>query len=217
MKKAIQQAVMGVAVAIALAIPGTSFAQSRGGPRTFVEARHTAVNRLLQVNAPAGSPQATQRDGQVTRILNTMLDLDELSRRALEPYWAERTATEKQEFTGLLRQLIERNYRQNLNQSLAWGVTYEPEQIDDTQGTAVVRTVARSRTDARAAPVTIEYRLHRRGANDWVVYDIVTNGSSLVQTYHDSYTRIIRERGFAELMNRLRTRVRSPATANNPA
>jgi ABC-type transporter MlaC component len=50
-----------------------------------------------------------------------------------------------------------------------------------------------------------------------VVWDLVTNGSSLVQTYHDSYTRIIRERGFAELMNRLRTRVQSQGTTNNPA
>ena len=81
---------------------------------------------------------------------------------------------------------------------------------------AVVRTVARSRTDARAAAVTIEYRMRRNG-NAWVVYDLVTNGSSLVQTYHDSYTRIIRDRGFPELITRLRTRVANLQSGANGA
>lgn len=166
----------------------------------WVQARHAAVNRLL------GTPASEARNGQVARILNGMIDIDELSRRALEPYWAQRTPAEQQEFVGLLRQLIERNYRQNLDNTLSWTVSWEPEQLDDAGADAVVRSTARSRTDARAAPVTIEYRMHRRGS-DWVVYDIVTNHASLVQTYHDSYTRIVREHGFPELIRRMRVRV----------
>jgi ABC-type transporter MlaC component len=62
--------------------------------------------------------------------------------------------------------------------------------------------------------VTIDYRLQRRG-EAWIVYDIVTNGASLVQSYHDAYTRIIRDpsKGFPELLRRLRTRVAQPAAA----
>lgn len=190
----------------ALGLGAAAHAQSRGGPRAWIEARHGAVNRLLGSSAPSGSPAAEQRNAQVSRILNGMLDLDELAQRALEPHWAERTPAERAEFVRLLRQLIERNYRQNLDQTQSFAITYEPEVIDAAAGTAVVRSTARSRTDARAAPVTIEYRMRRRGA-DWVVYDVVTNNSSLVQTYHDSYSRIVRERGFPELLNRMRARV----------
>jgi len=181
---------------------GEALAQSPRGPRRFVEVRHAAVNRLL------GQPASPTRDAQMARLLNGLLDLDELAQRALDPYWAQRTPAERQEFTALLRQLIERNYQQNLRETLNFAIAYEPEAIDEAAHTAVVRTTARSRTDARAAPVSIEYRLHQRGA-EWVVYDVVTNNSSLVQTYHDSYTRIIRERGFPELLNRMRARVRS--------
>jgi ABC-type transporter MlaC component len=39
-----------------------------------------------------------------------------------------------------------------------------------------------------------------------VIWDLVTNGSSTVQTYRESYTRIVRERGFDELLRRLRAR-----------
>lgn len=202
MKKTIAVTVL----AAVLGIASVSGAQPRGGPRQWIQARHVVVNRLLQTHPAVGSPEATQREARVSAVLNGMLDLDELARLALEPEWAARTPAEKTQFVGLLRQLIERNYRQNLDATLNFAVTYDAETIDQAAGTATVRTVARSRSDVRAAPVTIEYRLRRRGA-DWIVYDLVTNGASLVQTYHDSYTRIIRERGFAELIRRMQARV----------
>jgi phospholipid transport system substrate-binding protein len=189
------------AIVLAMLVWGAGVqAQSPRGPRRFVEVRHAAINRLL------GQPASPARDAQMARILQGLLDLDALAQRALEPYWTQRTPTERQEFTSLLRQLIERNYQQNLQETLEYAIVYEPEVIDAAAGTAVVRSTARSRTDARAAPITIEYRLHQRGP-DWIVYDVVTNNNSLVQTYHDSYTRIIRERGFPELLNRMRARV----------
>jgi phospholipid transport system substrate-binding protein len=197
--------VLGFALTMLLTVAPVS-AQTRGGPRAWIELRHAAVNRLLR--SPAAGAAAEQRNAQVARILNQMIDLDELARRALDPYWAERTPAERDEFIGLLRQLIERNYRQNLDQTLGFAVTYDPEVIDAAANTATVRTVARSRTDARAAPVTVEYRLRRRN-NEWIVYDLVTNNASLVASYHESYVRIIRERGFATLLQRMRARVQA--------
>lgn len=211
MKKTIATTV----VLAAMALAGAAGAQPRAaGPRQWIQARQAVVTRLLQQTVPAGSPAAAQRDENVTRVLHQMLDLDELSRLALDPLWAERTPAEKQQFVGLLRQLIERNYRQNLDQTLGYAITYDTENVDAAAGTASVRTTARSRTDARAAAVSIEYKLHRRG-NEWIVYDLVTNGSSLVQTYHDSYVRIIRERGFAELIRRMQSRVAALQTGRS--
>lgn len=205
---------LGLAVALGLsAWAGAVDAQPRQGPRQWIETRHAAVNQLLRTTGDAG-PGERQR-AAVSRILNEMIDVDELARRALEPLWSQRTPAEQQEFVGLLRQLIERNYRNNLDRTVDWTVRYEPEQINEADGTAVVRTVARSRDDARAAPVSIEYRLRRNG-DRWVVYDLVTNRASLVQTYHDSYTRILRERGFPELIRRMRNRLQQMDSGNTP-
>lgn len=199
------------AALVVMALAGAAGAQPARGPRQWVQTRHVVVNRLLHTSAAAGSPQAAARDASVSRVLNQMLDLDELARLALEPEWAARTPAERTQFVGLLRQLIERNYRQNLDATLNFAVSYDAETIDAAAGTATVRTVARSRSDVRAAPVTIEYKLRRRGA-EWIVFDLVTNGVSLVQTYHDSYSRIIRERGFAELIRRMQARVQALQT-----
>lgn len=184
-------------------------AQPRSGPTAWIQLRHAAVQRALQGSHPAGSPQAQARDEQVARLLNGMIDVEELSRRSLDPHWEARTVAERGEYVALLRRLIDRSYRQNLQDTLGWAVTWEAETVADSGTEGTVRSVARSRTDPRAAPVRIEYRLRRSPGGAWVIWDLVTNGSSLVQTYHDSYTRIVRERGFEELLRRLRVRAQA--------
>lgn len=184
-------------------------------PRRWVEGRLGAVTRLLAQSGDAGAATAA-RDAQVARILNGMLDIEELGRRSLDPYFGQQSAADQAAFVSLLRQLIERNYRNNLESTLHWAVTYGAGTAG-ADGTAMVPTTARSRTNVRTEPVTIDYHLRRR-ANDWIVYDIVTNRSSLVQSYRDGYTRIVRDRGFAELLRRLRQRVAALGTgaAVNP-
>ncbi len=197
-----------LSLALFLASATAASQPAPGSPRQWVETRHGAVMRLIRQPAAPGTPQGEQRNAQVSRILNGMLDVEELARRALEPHWEGRSPAERSEFVGLLRQLIERNYRENLDSTANYSVTWEPERLDDGGTGATVRSVARSRTDARAAAVSIEYRMLRREGR-WVVYDLVTNNASLVETYHDAYTRIVRERGFPELLRRLRARAQA--------
>lgn len=200
------------AVLLTLSAAGPAVAQ-RGGPREFVVLRHRAVMQLLQQRPDAGTPERASRDRAIANVLNGMLDIDELSRRALEPYWAQQRPADQQEFTSLLRQLIERNYRDNLDGTLGWTIRWDDAVIDEGGTGASVRSVAQP-SNARDRPVTIDYRLQRRG-DAWIVYDIVTNNASLVQSYHDAYTRIIRDpsKGFPELLRRLRARVTQPAPA----
>ena len=202
-----------LAAMLTLSAASAANAQQRGGPREFVVLRHRAVTQLLQQHPDVGTPAREARDRAIANVLNGMLDIDELSRRALEPFWAQQRPADQQEFTSLLRQLIERNYRDNLDGTLGWTIRWEDAVMDDAGTGASVRSVAQP-SNARERPVTIDYRLQRRG-EAWIVYDIVTNGASLVQSYHDAYTRIIRDpsKGFPELLRRLRTRVSQPAAA----
>lgn len=186
----------------------SAIAQPAPSPRRWIETQQAAIQTILRAS-PAGAPT----DPRIPRIFSGMLDIDDLARRALDTHWTGRTDAERTEFSSLLRQLIEHQYQGNLDQTLNYAVTYEPETIAPDGLTATVRSVARSRTDPRAPPVTIEYRLHRRG-NGWAVHDLVTNGSSTVQTYHDQYGRIITQHGFPELLNRMRTRSAAPPRAH---
>jgi ABC-type transporter MlaC component len=113
---------LSAATALA-AVP--AFAQPAGpDPRRWVEGRLGAVSRLLSQGRDGGVAATEARDAQVARILNGMLDIEELGRRALDPYFGQQSPADQATFVSLLRQLIERNYRQNLESTLDWSVTY---------------------------------------------------------------------------------------------
>ena len=66
-------------------------------------------------------------------------------------------------------------------------------------------TVATSKTDKRAEPVSVDYALHEV-KGQWKVYDIVVEGSSLVGNYNSQFRKIIRKQGFGELIIRMKRR-----------
>ena len=71
-----------------------------------------------------------------------------------------------------------------------------------------MKTVAKSRTNAREEPVSIDYVVGRAG-DSWRVQDIVTEGSSLVNNYHQQFSRIIKKDGFPELLKRMKNKLGS--------
>lgn len=182
--------------------------EAQTGPATrYLRQRNDEVIRILRRDASTPEARA-QRSTEVTRILSDLLDYQELSRRALGPHWDQHTEAERREFIDLLRQLVERNYQQNLERVTEFEVSYTAETAD-TDGT-VVRTEARSRTERRQPPVEITYTLHLQG-NAWRVFDVVTDGVSLVRNYRNQFNRIITTDGWPALITRMRERLAAPA------
>ena len=91
----------------------TPSAQPGGAASRYLRTKHEEVLRLLRRAATTPADQ-TRRSEEVSRILSSLLDYQELSRRALGTHWAARTDAEKTQFVSLLRRLVERNYQQNL-------------------------------------------------------------------------------------------------------
>lgn len=181
-------------------------AQTTGPATRYLRQRNDDVIRILRRDATTDAARA-QRSQDVTRILSDLLDYEELSRRALGPHWDQHTEAERREFVDLLRQLVERNYESNLERLLEFEVSYTGE-TTNADGT-VVRTEARSRTERRQPPVEITYTLHLQGTS-WRVFDVVTDGVSLVRNYRNQFNRIITESGWPELIRRMRDRLQRP-------
>lgn len=185
----------------ALTVLGATTAVAQADARAFLEQKHAAVTRLME-QAPSAS-----RDRRLTRMLTELLDYRELSRRALADHWEARSEAERDEFVSLLQQLVERSYRQNLQRTLRFEVTYE--QAEPRGDEVLVRTEARSRTNRRAPPVSIDYLLRPVG-NGWRVVDLtVDDGMSMVESYRRQFARIIEREGWDGLIARMRARLES--------
>lgn len=192
-----------LAALLALASHSSICAAQGGSASRYLEQRHAEVNRLMR------APASEERSRDVTRVLSDLLDYQELSRRALGAHWDTRTPAERERFVTLLRQLVERNYEQNLERIREFEVRYVGE--EPTAGGTIVRTEARSRTERRQPPVEIAYSMHLQGS-EWRVFDVVTDGVSLVRNYHNQFHRIITQNGWDELIRRMEQRLAAGAS-----
>jgi len=179
--------------------PAQAHAQATpAAAQQFLEGRHQAVQSLLR------RPASPQRNQALAAAIEGLLDYDDLAREALGSAWDEHSADERHAFADLLKQLVQKNYERNLQNTLDFRVTYEDAQAD--ADAVVVRTEARSRTNRRAPPVSIDYRMHlANGA--WRVIDISTDGASMVQSYRRQFRRIISREGWDGLLSRMRSRL----------
>lgn len=174
-------------------------ASAQGGPATrYLRTRNDEVNTLLR------EPESPARTTRVTAILNDLLDYEELSRRALATHWEGRTPAQRTEFVSLLRQLVEQQYQGNLQRLLDYEISYTAEA--EVAGGRTVSMSARSRTERRQPPVEIVYTAHQVG-DAWRVYDVTTDGVSMVHNYQQQFNRIIAADGWDALITRMRERL----------
>lgn len=180
------------------ALPGSADASSLGA-QDFIQARQAKVTDLLK------KPASSARDQQIAAVLDGMLDYERLAREALSQHWSTLDDGQRKEFTELLKKLVQRNYERNIRNIQGYSVEYLGETASDG-AVVVVRTRAASKKNRREPPVEIDYRLEQTG-DDWRVFDIVTEGSSLVGNYRSQFNRIIRKDGYNALVKRLQDRL----------
>ena len=171
----------------------TAWAQ---GPEAFVKAKQEELVSILRAGGP-------EEDKKVEAIFNTMLDYDALAQLSLDKHWSEISESERAEFTGVLKKLVQRAYRKNIKKTLNYEISYKGEgQANKGQ---LVRTVARNKDKPREQPVSVDYVLHQVGGQ-WRIFDVVTEGSSMVMNYRNQFGRIIKKNGFAELLRKMKSK-----------
>lgn len=187
---------------------GAPLARAEENGTRFLEARHRGVQQILQDRATSAAAQQA-RVQKLSHALEQLLDLQELSRRSLADHWSGLQPAQRDEFVSLLSQLVQQSYRKNLESTLNFAVRYTAE--SPLADGVLVRTMARSKTNRRAPEVSIDYALHR-DANGFRVYDVTTDGVSLVDNYRRQFDRIIRRDGWASLIERMRKKLSGGAS-----
>ncbi len=164
-------------------------------PEAFIKERQAKLASLLKGKG---------NDAKVAAVFDEMLDYETLGKASLGKHWEERSAKEREEFQTVLKRLVRNAYRKNLKKTLDYDISYKGE--TKAKSGVLVRTVATSRANKREEPVAIDYLVHKVNGK-LRVYDISTEGSSLTRNYKNQFNRVIKKKGFAELMKRMKTKL----------
>jgi phospholipid transport system substrate-binding protein len=167
-----------------------------GAATDVVKAKQSTLFELIK--------DANGNKKKVSALFDEMLDYGALAEASLGSEWAARSDAEKAEFSGLLKQLVQKAYERNLKKTLSFNIEYLGE---ETAGSViVVKTKAVSKTNAREEPIEINYKMQEKGGA-WRVNDIVTEGVSLVSSYRSQFTKIVKKDGFPALIKKMKDKV----------
>jgi phospholipid transport system substrate-binding protein len=169
-----------------------------GAPTEQLKGSIDQVIRILQDPKLKQESMAAERRATIRKQAEAIFDFTETGKRALGQHWQSLTDSQRQEFTSLFTDLLERSYVTRIEQYSGEPIVYVG---DSTEGdTATVRTkfVTKQGTE-----IPIDYRLIRRG-DRWLAYDVLVEGISLVSNYRTQFDRIMRTASYPELARRMR-------------
>jgi phospholipid transport system substrate-binding protein len=137
---------------------------------------------------------------QIRVIVKERFDFRAMSQRTLATNWNKTTDEEKEKFVDLFSQLIENSYVGKIDSYTNERVDYPGEKISGRK--AVVETLIIT----SSADIPVDYRLYQKG-DQWLVYDVIIEGVSLISNYRSSYQEIMKKEGFDGLLAKMRAKI----------
>lgn len=185
---------------VALAFALTLSAGAHAGPaEDFVRNKHASL--IAQLKKPA-SPA---KNKSIDAMLNGLFDYDKLTKDALAKHYDGLKPEQVAKLKELLQTLVAKNYKKNIQKTIDYEVKFLGDADAPSGAGKLVRTKVQKK-GSKAAPVEVNYLLYQKNGA-WVVYDIETEGSSMVRNYRNQFGKTIRRDGFDVLIKKLQERV----------
>ena len=174
-----------------------------GSPMSQLMRSTEELQACLRREYPSWSPEADMQKSVARRLIDHSIDYREISRRALGRNWEHLSEDDRSEFVSDLSRLIQtRSLSRGLDMGPDVRVHFEREKVSD-RGTASVYATITEAGKSKARTVEVEYRLIWKG-DHWALYDLVTDGDSLLEGYRAQFDRIIARESFAGLLRRMK-------------
>jgi phospholipid transport system substrate-binding protein len=165
--------------------------------------RETTDKIIAIVSDPAlkDSGHETLRREQIRKTVDELCDWQEMSRRSLGRYWAQRSEQEKKDFVLLFGQLLERTYIDKVEGYSGEKVYYTGERTEGDYAEVNVKIMTKQNTE-----IPVVYKLRSKDGK-WWVYDIIIEGVSLVNNYRTQFNDILARSSYDGLVKKLKEKV----------
>jgi phospholipid transport system substrate-binding protein len=182
-------------LAVLLMLPLQGYAAS---PMETVE---TGVNKVIaKLSEPGFKSQAKDvQISQLSDLINTIFDFEELSKRTLGREWKKMKAEQQNEFVQLFRKLLQGVYADRLLAYSDQKILFDKE-TELKKGSAEVQSYLQT-SDGKKIPLF--YRLTDKSGS-WKVYDVIIEGVSMVKNYRTQFREILAKDSPEKLLEILR-------------
>ena len=193
-----QRVMLRAAASVFLAIVLAAAPAFAGAPTDQLKASVEQVIKIL--DDPALKADPAKRRAAIREAATTTFDFGEAAKRSLGRHWQNISEAERQEFTGLFTDLLERGYVGRIEEYSGEKISYAGDTSDGNAATVKTRFTSKNGTE-----IPVDYRMLKKG-DRWLVYDVSVEGLSLISNYRGQFNKIIETSSFQDLVKRMKAR-----------
>jgi phospholipid transport system substrate-binding protein len=164
------------------------------------------LNQVLAIQndpALAGADKQSARSLGIRQIIQRSFDFPLMAQNSLGPAFGRLNSAQRREFVDTFSYLFQDSYaRMVLNFLKQETIKYHQERLENS-GARVSTSIIRTNET-----IPVDYLLHRRG-QDWLLYDVIVDGVSILDNYKTQFAATIRTQSFESLLSRMKAQRRA--------
>lgn len=144
--------------------------------------------------------QAKVRRDKIREAIGKRFNFKQMVMRSLANDWKSRTPREQEEFQDLFKRLLENSYASKIESYSDEKINYVDEIIKGNYALVKTEIVRKDGT------INVDYKLIRNNG-EWMVYDFVIEGVSMIRNYRSQFAKIIRKDSYEVLVKKLSDKI----------
>ncbi len=159
------------------------------------------ILEILRDPSFKGDEKKIERRASLSKVIHKRFSFAKMSQLSLARHWKKRSDEEKRAFIVLFGQLLEDTYVSKIETYTDEKVIYVKEFKKKNKAMVYTKVVTQT------IEIPIDYRLYKTKSGEWMVYDLVIEGVSLVGNYRSQFDQIMQRDSYEKLMENLKKKL----------
>ena len=142
----------------------------------------------------------TLRREKLRQVIGLRFNYKQMVMRSLAKNYMDRSDKERKEFTKLFKKLLENSYASKIENYRNETINYIGEQVKGKYALVKTQIVRKD------GVIDVDYKMLKE-SGQWLVYDFVIEGVSLIRNYRSQFSKIISTESYATLVSKLSKKV----------
>jgi phospholipid transport system substrate-binding protein len=168
-----------------------------GVPTEQLKEKIDAIRKIL--DDPSLKDRKAARMEFIMDVVESMVDCQEATRRALGVHWKKRTPQEKEEFIALFKDLLKKTYSGQMDLYTGEEIVFDSENIDGDYAVVKAKIINKK----KGTDIAVDFRTLKKG-DKWLTYDISVEGISVLNNYRVQFDEIIVSSSYEELVKKMK-------------
>ena len=137
---------------------------------------------------------------RIIKVVKERFDFREMSKRVLGSQWRDLNDKEQREFEDLFTQMLQYAYIGKIDEYAGQKVEFTQQRVKGERAEVQTLLVDRDKS------VSVSYIMLLRG-EQWMTYDVVVEGVSLVRNYMEQFKEILKKDGYVGLVKQVKEKI----------